>query len=132
LSDQKLLATGYRLPLKAEWEFAARGGNRSNGYTYAGSNDLNEVGWYWDNSGGVECNLSDGRSTWPLGEKAANELGLYDMSGNVWGTFVLLPPHSWWLVAQQHGLWRPLARIGDYSNLRTILIGFRPVRSSVP
>jgi len=77
-------ANGYRLPTEVEWEFAARGGNQTNGYTYSGSNDVNEVGWYRDNSGGAACNLSNGRGTWPVGEKAPNELGLHDMSGNVW------------------------------------------------
>lgn len=67
-------ANGYRLPTDAEWEFAARGGTQSLGYTYSGGNDLNAVGWYRDNSGGT---------THTVGTKAANELGLHDMSGNV-------------------------------------------------
>jgi len=64
----------FRLPTEAEWEYAARGGSRSKGYKYAGSDNLDEVGWYDENSG---------FHTHPVGEKKANELGLYDMSGNV-------------------------------------------------
>jgi formylglycine-generating enzyme required for sulfatase activity len=67
-------ANGYRLPTEAEWQFAARGGNSSNGYTYAGSDTIEDVAWYSTNS-------SD--KTHPAGTKTANELGLYDMSGNV-------------------------------------------------
>ncbi len=63
---------GYRLPTEAEWEYAARAGQR---HEYAGSDDVNAVAWYSDNSGGT---------THPVGEKAPNGWGLYDMSGNVW------------------------------------------------
>lgn len=65
----------YRLPSEAEWEYAARGGQQSKGYTYAGSNDIDEVAWYSENSGG---------KTHLVGGKKANELGIHDMSGNVW------------------------------------------------
>ncbi len=65
----------YRLPTEAEWEYAARGGNQSKSFSYSGSNDINEVAWYNQNSNG---------KIHPVKEKKPNELGLYDMSGNVW------------------------------------------------
>lgn len=69
-----LTGKNFRLPTEAEWEFAARGGIKSNGYRYSGSNDINSVAWYSGN-----CN-----KTQHVAAKRPNELGLYDMSGNVW------------------------------------------------
>ncbi|MGM9809840.1 MAG: formylglycine-generating enzyme family protein [Paludibacteraceae bacterium] len=64
----------FALPTEAQWEYAARGGQKSKGYIYAGSNKVKELGWYIDNSNDV---------THPVGQKLPNELGLYDMTGNV-------------------------------------------------
>jgi len=66
---------GYRLPTEAEWEYAARGGNKSKGYKYAGSDDVDKVAWY---------RYNPGFKTQEVGKKVPNELGIYDMSGNVW------------------------------------------------
>jgi formylglycine-generating enzyme required for sulfatase activity len=71
----QLTGKNFRLPTEAEWEYAARGGKKSKGYKYAGSNTLSSVAWYNDNSSG---------KTHPVKQKQPNELGLYDMSGNVW------------------------------------------------
>ena len=71
----RLTGKKYRLPTEAEWEYAARGGKKSQGYKYAGSNTVRGVAWYGENSG---------NQTHPVGQKQPNELGLYDMSGNVW------------------------------------------------
>ena len=65
----------FRLPTEAEWEYAARGGNKSLHYKYSGSDNIDEVAWYNNNSGS---------STHAVGTKSPNELGIYDMSGNVW------------------------------------------------
>ncbi len=71
----QLTGESFRLPTEAEWEYAARGGNKSQHYKYSGSNDLGSVAWYGDNSGD---------ETHPVKTKQPNELGIYDMSGNVW------------------------------------------------
>lgn len=73
LSD--LTGRSFRLPTEAEWEYAARGGNCSRGYEYSGSNDIGSVAWYRSNSD---------KNIHPVASKNPNELGLYDMSGNVW------------------------------------------------
>lgn len=65
----------FRLPTEAEWEYAARGGNKSKGYKYSGSNNIDDVAWYTDNSS---------NNTHAVKTKQPNELGIYDMSGNVW------------------------------------------------
>ena len=65
----------FRLPFESEWEYAARGGKKSRDKKYAGSDDIDEVAWYKDNAGGT---------THAVASKKANELGIYDMSGNVW------------------------------------------------
>lgn len=100
----KITNIAFSLPTEDEWEYAARGGQKSQNYKYAGSDDLSEVAWYRDNAEGA---------THSVGEKAPNEIGLYDMSGNVWewtetqahsyasnvepgGTIFIRRGGSWW------------------------------------
>ena len=71
----RLTGKNFRLPTEAEWEYAARGGNKSKGYKYSGSNDADAVAWYGNNGG---------YKTHAVATKQSNELGLYDMSGNLW------------------------------------------------
>ena len=72
----ELTGENFRMPYEAEWEYAARGGAKSRGYRFSGSNSINDVAWYTTNTFDTGCQ--------PVGTKNPNELGLYDMSGNVW------------------------------------------------
>ena len=124
---QKAGANGYRLASEAEWEWAARGGVQSRGYKYSGSDDPNAVGWFSSNSGG---------KTQELGKKQANELGIYDMSGNVWEWCFDLDGTS--SCRLRGGCWDSgadcatvaIRGYGYYPDCRDGYIGFRLVRSS--
>jgi formylglycine-generating enzyme required for sulfatase activity len=124
-------ANGYRLPNENEWEFAARGGTQTQGYTYSGSNDLSAVGWYLENSGG---------GVHEVGKKQANELGIYDMSGNLWewsGSWY--PGYEGSYRVIRGGYWYGSAEVCAVANRdiydpgnRGSRYGFRVALSSVP
>jgi sulfatase modifying factor 1 len=125
-------ANGYRLPTVLEWTWAERGGLNSQGYVYSGSNDANAVAWYFDNSSGAVVNMDGGRGTWPAGTKAANELGIHDMNGNVWEWFFdaidsvrRIGGGSWISIPDDFRL----SDVADNPGRRSSVIGFRSARN---
>ena len=102
----QLTGLNFRLPTEAEWEYAARGGKKSRGYKYAGGNDIGSVAWYNDNSGS---------KTHPVGTRQANELGPYDMSGNV-----LEWCQDWYGAYSSSSQTNPT---GSYSGSNRVLLG---------
>ena len=128
--DVNASSNGYRLPSEAEWEFAARGGVNTHGYDYSGSNDLNAVAWYYGNSGGASHSVAT---------MASNELGLCDMTGNVW-EWCFEPIHSsdrvirgdCWYFGAGDGLWLPISK-SSYTDSydRFNFLGIRVARSIV-
>ena len=137
-------ANGFRLPTEAEWEYVARGGKESKNYKYSGGNNLSDVGWYYENSGNKKLDENDWKSEeleknncrpHEVGQLGPNELGIFDMSGNVWewcedwydkGRDRVLRGGSWIINAEYC---RVSYRFYNDPGYRYNYIGFRLARS---
>ncbi len=142
-------ADGYRLPTEMEWMYAAKGGISIYDYTYSGSNNIDDVAWHWDNS---DIGDGQGRRTHNVGLKQANQLGIHDMSGNVYewcwdiygaypsgnqsnptgpidGSFRVMRGGSIG-VSSPNTSCQVFRRSSDYATRRSLHVGFRCVRNS--
>ena len=140
--DDKADIAGYRLPSVDEWDYLARGGKDGLPTLYAGSDDIEEVGWYWGNSqtmgnSGFQQDGVNIRGTMPVGQKEGNELEIHDMSGNVWELTGTILDDDTGRVKLRGGSWENgefYCRIGigipQYTFTTTSRAGFRLVRTN--